>query len=82
MNFGFSVNLPTESKQEISYITKMSKKFNSIQIMFSKSNLNVSELQQIKLILANYKYIYVHANYQINIGSELIPTQTELFNIV
>ena len=33
-----------------------------------------------KQILENYKLIYVHASYQINMGAELLQSQTDLYN--
>jgi len=49
--------------------------------MFNKTKLNKNELEEISKIIKNYKNIFVHASYQINIGSDLIPTKNDLFNI-
>ena len=88
LNLGYAISLPLHknlTKQHIIHntqtINKLSKNFNSIQIMFNKTKLNQTELEEISKIIKNYKNIYIHASYQINIGSDLIPTKNELFNI-
>ena len=65
MNIGTSINLPSN-------ILPITSNTNSIQIMFSKSNLTIDELKDIKKYINKYKYKYIHASYQINIGSEII----------
>jgi deoxyribonuclease-4 len=88
LNLGFSTSLPINvnadipeySIEETDTIQKLSSNFNSIQIMFSKSVLSSKELKNIKKIISQYKYIFVHASYQINIGSDMIPSQTDLYN--
>jgi deoxyribonuclease-4 len=40
----------------------------------------VEELEQIELVIKYYKEIYVHASYQINMGADLIPSGTDLYN--
>ena len=82
IKLGYGTNLPIKidlsnpnySTENISQICKLSKKFNCIQIMFSKSSISSKEISDIKSIIKNYKLIYVHASYQINIGSELISS--------
>ena len=76
----YDKDIPDYSVENIKLIKKLSKQFECVQIMFSKTKLFESELDEIKLIIKNYKYIYVHANYQINIGAELLPSQTDLYN--
>lgn len=75
-----NLNKSSNFSKDINLINKLSKKFNSIQIMFSKLNLTKNDINQIKSITSNFKYIYVHSNYQINMGLDLIPTQSELYN--
>ena len=89
IKLGYGISLPIEPNEEIpdysveniNLIKKLSKKFDCIQVMFSKTSISSSELKEIKSILKNYKLIYVHASYQINIGAELLPSQTDLYNI-
>lgn len=86
--FGYCISLPVNNDYEIpdfvednlKLIQILSKKFDCIQVMFSRVKLSLNDLQQIKSILYNYKYIYVHASYQINIGADLIPSQTDLYS--
>jgi deoxyribonuclease-4 len=88
IKLGYGISLPIEpnaeipdySVENINLIKSLSKKFDCIQVMFSKFIINSSELEQIKLTLKNYKLIYVHASYQINMGAELLPSQTDLYN--
>jgi endonuclease IV len=88
LNLGYAISLPLHKHlteydiiQNIQSIKNLSKHFNSIQIMFNKTKLNEKELEDINKIIKNYKNIFVHASYQINIGSDLIPTKNDLFNI-
>jgi len=88
INLGYSISLPLHKQMEdydiinnTQTINKLSKNFNSIQIMFNKIKLNDKDLEEINNIIKNYKNIFVHASYQINIGSDLIPTKNDLFNI-
>ena len=76
----YNINIPEYSIENKELIKKLSKNFNSIQIMFTKSKLNSDEIKNIKNIIKYYKNIFVHASYQINIGSDIIPTQNELYN--
>jgi len=88
LKLGYCINLPLENKKIISekitenikLIKSWSKKFYCIQIMFSKKNISLNELEQIKKVTKNYKEIYVHASYQINIGNELLPFESKLYN--
>ena len=88
IKLGYSIGLPVNSKENyseysnenINLIKYFAKNFYCVQIMFSKSIITDEELQKINYILKNYKLVYVHASYQINIGSELIPSKKELFN--
>jgi deoxyribonuclease-4 len=76
----YDTEIPDYSVENIKLIKKLSKKFECIQVMFSKTNISSSELEEIKSIIKNYKIIYVHASYQINMGAEMIPSQTDLYN--
>lgn len=88
LKLGYGVSLPINNKilipeyaeDNIKLIRSLSSNFDCIQVMFSKSKITSNELKQIKSILTNYKYIYVHASYQINMGSDLIPSQTDLYS--
>jgi deoxyribonuclease-4 len=74
-------NIPDYSVEDIKLIKNLSKKFNCIQIMFSKNILSKENINCIKNILLPYKNIFVHASYQINMGSDLLPSQTDLYNV-
>ena len=88
LKLGYSVSLPFNTKSEIpeyaedniKLIRTLSSNFDCIQVMFSKLKLTSNELKQIKSILSNYKYIYVHSSYQINMGADLILSQTDLYS--
>lgn len=88
IKLGYGISLPIEpnaeipeySVENINLIKKLSKKFDCIQVMFSKTSINPEEIKEINLLIKNYKFIYVHASYQINMGAELLPSQTELYN--
>lgn len=88
IKLGYGINLPINTNKEIpeysmesiDLIKKLSKKFDCIQIMFSKTSITLSELEEIKSLIQNYKLIFVHASYQINMGAELLPSQTDLYN--
>lgn len=85
LKLGYSIGLPLNSNVEenielIKLIHKLSSKFDCIQIMFSKQKLSSMELKEIKQIVSNYKEIWVHASYQINMGADLIPSNTDLYN--
>ena len=88
IKLGYVISLPIEpnaeipdySVENINLIKGLSKKFDCIQVMFSKTSISLSELGEIKSILENYKLIYVHASYQINMGAELLQSQTDLYN--
>ena len=88
LKLGYGISLPIEydneipeySVENINLIKDFSKQFKCVQLMFSKSKLSVDELKSIKLLLKDYKYIYVHSSYQINMGSDLLPSKTDLYN--
>ena len=88
LKLGYGVSLPISdnsipnySIENVELIKKLSENFCSIQVMFSKSKLSSDEITQIKILTKFYKYVFVHASYQINIGSELLPSQTDLYNV-
>lgn len=88
LKLGYSISLPFNHKhaaksilRDIMLIKSLSNNFDCLQIMFSKLKLTDDEIKDIQKIVGIYKYIYVHASYQINIGSDLIPLQTEQSNI-
>lgn len=88
LNLGYGISLPTNYKKDIpdysiennQIIKNLSKNFNSVQIMFTKNNLTKDEIKNINNTLKNYKNIYVHASYQINMGADLLPSKTDLYN--
>lgn len=94
LNLGISITLPINWKFEIpEYSNDIThkkdlevlnnfKKFNSLQIMFSKSNLLEKDILEIKNLIKkiNYKYVFIHASYQINIGAEPVITKETLYN--
>lgn len=89
MQIGYSISMPLNytseipeySVEDIDIIKSMSKKFPCVQVMFTKNILTKEEIKSINYILSSYKKIYVHASYQINMGSDLIPSQTDLYNV-
>ncbi len=88
-DIGYSISLPMDYDSDVPeyaledslVIKQMSKDFSSIQVMFSKSKLDKDELKLIKNTLSDYKNIFVHASYQINMGADLLPSQTDLYHI-
>ena len=89
LQLGYSISMPLDtdteipeySVEDIKQIKSLAKDFHCIQVMFSKTNITKLELKSIKNIISPYKQIFVHASYQINMGAELIPSQTDLYNI-
>lgn len=94
LNLGISIGLPVDYNfitpdysndinniNDIIELNNLST-FNSLQIMFSKTNLSNKDISNIKNLITkiNYKFVYVHATYQINIGAEPIPTKDTLYN--
>jgi deoxyribonuclease-4 len=75
MNFGYSISLPS-SNPFIDFYN-----FNSIQIMFSKSNLSSSDISFINKLLSKFSFKIIHASYHINIASNLILSNHRLYNI-
>jgi deoxyribonuclease IV len=88
LKLGYGVGLPLDYQEDvpeyttdnIKLIHKLSKKFDCIQVMFTKSKLTSEEIIEIKNIIKDYNTIFIHANYQINMGADLIPSQTDLYN--
>ena len=80
-DYDYTSEVPEYSVENMELIKSLSKQFPCIQIMFSKTNISKQELKSIKNIISPYKNIFVHGSYQINMGAELIPSQTDLYNI-
>lgn len=91
LNLGISITLPINANFIIpEYSNDFNepiefKKFsnlNSLQIMFSKINLSNNDIKNIKNLIKyiRYKYVYIHASYQINMGAEPILTKETLYN--
>ncbi len=87
LGYGISVPLdytsdkPEYTVEDIMVIKKLSKDFPCIQVMFTKNSISKDEIKSIKEILSGYKKIFVHASYQINMGSNLLPSQSDLYNV-
>ena len=76
----YNAEIPEYSLDNIKLIKSLSNKFHCIQIMFSKKKISSKEINDIKTIIKNYKLVFIHASYQINIGADLIPSQSDLYN--
>ncbi len=89
LNLGYGISLPINYDsdvpdyvvEDLNIIKSMSSKFECIQVMFTKTKISNDELKQIKKTIEDYKYIFIHASYQINMGGDLLPTQTDLYNV-
>lgn len=85
LNLGISLLLPEYSIEQTNILTLKNNQseINSLQIMFTKNILSKKDIFNIKFIIKtiNFKFIYVHASYKLNIGGELIPTSNDLYNI-
>ncbi len=81
MPLNYSSEIPEYSVEDIGIIKKLSKDFACIQVMFTKNSISKDEIKLIKEILSGYKKIFVHASYQINMGSDLLPSQSDLYNV-
>jgi deoxyribonuclease-4 len=94
LNLGISITLPINSefvipeyandinnKKDLMEVDKFSS-LNSLQIMFAKNNLSGKDISNIKNIIKRikYKYIYIHASYQINIGAEPLLLKDNMYN--
>jgi apurinic endonuclease APN1 len=92
LNIGISITLPINWNytgtgiDETDYTqiakTPIIKNFNSLQIMFSKTNLTKQDVSSIKKFVKKIKYnfVFIHASYQINIGTEPILTKENLYS--
>lgn len=90
LNLGISIGLPVQKNinynnlliKNNSIPNKIFKNFNSLQIMFTKTKLSDLDMSNILQIIKkiNYKYIYIHASYQINIGAEPLQLSEQLYN--
>lgn len=82
ISFPFDINdeIPEYSIENIKEIKDLAKNFYCIQVMFSKPKITNEQIVELKEITKNYKKIFVHASYQINMGADLIPDQTDLYN--
>ncbi len=89
LKLGYSISMPLDVSSEVpeytvedlDIIKSMSKNFKCIQIMFSKNKISKEEIKQINYTISEYKNIFVHASYQINMGADLLPSQTDLYNV-
>jgi deoxyribonuclease-4 len=79
MNIGPSITIPLNK----TFLKKIKQKtlMNCLQIMFFKQNISDYVIKDIKDFIKkmNYEYIFIHASYQINIGTEPIITEKELY---
>ena len=78
----YSNDLPVDKNNDEFINIPVMKNFNSLQIMFSKINLLKTDILNIKQFVRKikYKYVYIHASYQINIGTEPVLTKDNLYN--
>ncbi len=81
MPLDVSSEVPEYTVEDLDIIKSMSKNFKCIQIMFSKNKISKEEIKQINYTISEYKNIFVHASYQINMGADLLPSQTDLYNV-
>ncbi len=89
LKLGYGISLPINYDSDVpdyivedtKLIKSLASKFKCIQVMFTKSKLSKDEIKQIKLTVEDYSNIFIHASYQINIGADLFPTQTDLYNV-
>ena len=75
LNLGTIISLP-DSKNKLVKIFKT----NSIQVKFTKTNISLQELKDIKKFCSQFDYIFVHSSYQINIGSPMIFSSSDLYS--
>lgn len=89
LNLGYGISLPINYDSDVpdyviedsNLIKSMASNFECIQVMFTKTKLSTDEIKLINKTVEDYKYIFIHASYQINMGADLLPTQTDLYNI-
>ncbi len=89
LKLGYGISLPINYDSDVpdyiiedtKLIKSLASKFKCIQVMFTKNKLSKDEIKQIKLTVEDYSNIFIHASYQINIGADLFPTQTDLYNV-
>ena len=77
LNIGYVVMLPLE------YKIKINIKYNSIQIKLEHPKLTSIDIDKINYFILNNSHIkfkYVHASYQVNIGSELIINSNDFYS--
>ncbi len=79
INLGITVDVPNNNIKTIMTLIN-SKKINSLQMMFTKKNITDKEIKKILKITKKIKYKFIHASYQINIGSESIITENNIYN--
>lgn len=79
LNLGIHLSVPNN-------FTNQKKIGNSLQLMFNKNRLNIDDINLIKNILyssnkRNYKFIFIHASYLINIATDFLSsTNHHLYN--
>lgn len=89
LKLGYGISLPINYDSDIpdyivedtKLIKSLASKFKCIQVMFTKNNLSKEEIKLIKFTIKDYSNIFIHASYQINMGAELFPTQSDLYNV-
>jgi deoxyribonuclease IV len=75
---GFSINFPSGNKIITEIITNTNN-FNCIQVFFDSNNLNEKILKKMKKIFNSFTYIFVHSSYKINIGSNYLINNDDVF---
>ena len=89
LNLGYGISLPIDYDKDIpdysvedsKLIKSLASEFECIQIMFTKTRLSKEEIKLITNTVNDYSHIFIHSSYQINMGADLLPTLTELYNI-
>jgi deoxyribonuclease IV len=77
-NIGYSINIPSGTLLT-NKITKNTDVFNSIQVMFDSQNISEKDLQNAQNSISHFKYKFVHSTYKINIGSDFLIDNKDVF---
>jgi len=81
INLGLSIQLLNDDYINFPFDNKLSN-INSLQIMFTKTKVLKEQILNIKNFIKKnkFKYVYIHASYQINIGANPIIIKDKLYN--
>ena len=78
IHYGITINYPDTQKNKIYNNKYIKTKINTLQILLKSRILN--KINGLNKICKNFKNIYIHSSYQINIGISPIPRFETLFN--